>query len=221
MNLYINTSGKTCQLALFNQSKLINSYENNEPMQHSRILHTAIDNLLSDANTDLHNLSSVGVMNGPGSYTGLRVGLAAAKTYCYGLDIPLVLFNKLELACDYYLSQHSEYSQVICLEHARASEFFCCMKDKSQFLIQPNVYQQEEIHKLLKPFNNRTYAIVTTVKADNLTETFDNIQHFEIPITYIGNNLYNALIGKEYSDIFRSEPFYLKKVHANAAKSKF
>ena len=96
MILAIETATRICSVALFNENKLIGLLESDEQNAHSRILHILIDDLLKNAGTDLSAVKAIAVSKGPGSYTGLRIGVSAAKGLCYAKNIPLIAINTLE-----------------------------------------------------------------------------------------------------------------------------
>lgn len=95
--LNIHTATETAIVNLTYDGKVLSTFINHDAKQHATLLHTAILQLLQTNNIDVKKLSAVGVSAGPGSYTGIRVGLATAKGLCYALNIPLVTFNSLEL----------------------------------------------------------------------------------------------------------------------------
>jgi tRNA threonylcarbamoyladenosine biosynthesis protein TsaB len=64
---------------------------------HAAWIHTAIQNLLSGAHKDISEVKAIAISAGPGSYTGLRVGMATAKGLCYALEIPLISIDTLIL----------------------------------------------------------------------------------------------------------------------------
>ena len=96
MILAIETATRICSVALFEDTRLIGLLESDEQNAHSRILHILIDKLLKDAGTDLSAVKAIAVSKGPGSYTGLRIGVSAAKGLCYAKNIPLIAINTLE-----------------------------------------------------------------------------------------------------------------------------
>ena len=92
--LYIETSTKNCSVAISSDTKLIGFKEiNSENFSHAENLHVFINDLFKEAKIDIQNLSGVVIGKGPGSYTGLRIGTACAKGFCYSLDIPLMSIN--------------------------------------------------------------------------------------------------------------------------------
>ncbi len=96
MILAIETATRICSVALFDASGVREVLESIEENSHSRVLHVLIDRLMKDQGIGLQDLSAVTVSKGPGSYTGLRIGVSAAKGLCYAKDIPLIGVNTLE-----------------------------------------------------------------------------------------------------------------------------
>ena len=95
--LNIHTATETAIINVAKDEEVLGTFINYDTNQHAALLHTAIRELLETNNIDIKKLNAVGVSSGPGSYTGIRVGLATAKGLCYALDIPLITFNSLEL----------------------------------------------------------------------------------------------------------------------------
>lgn len=95
--LNIHTSTETAIVNLCNSGEVITTVTNDEQKRHAAYLHPAIRQVLTDNSVKLNDLKAIGVTAGPGSYTGIRVGLATAKGLCYALNIPLLLFNTLEV----------------------------------------------------------------------------------------------------------------------------
>lgn len=94
--LHIHTATETAVIGLQQKGKLISSRTNGEPKQHAIFLHEGINQLLRENAFSPNDIKAVMATNGPGSYTGIRVGLAAAKGLCFALDIPLITCNTLE-----------------------------------------------------------------------------------------------------------------------------
>ncbi len=95
--LNIDTSAGAAQVSIGKHDTCIGSLFNQDQKEHASFLQPAIKQLLADCNLQLKDLNAVSVVNGPGSYTGLRVGLASAKGICYALGIPLITINTLHL----------------------------------------------------------------------------------------------------------------------------
>jgi tRNA threonylcarbamoyladenosine biosynthesis protein TsaB len=95
--LNIDTALETAAVSLAEKGNVLRSEVNESQKDHAAWLQPAIKRLLQDAGHELKEINAVAVSNGPGSYTGLRVGLATAKGLCYALNIPLVAAGTLEL----------------------------------------------------------------------------------------------------------------------------
>ena len=93
--LNIESSSTNCSVSLSKNGELLSLKEkNDEKYSHSIKLHSYIDGVLNQQNIDIKDLSAIAVSKGPGSYTGLRIGVAAAKGLCFSLDIPLISSEK-------------------------------------------------------------------------------------------------------------------------------
>jgi len=94
--LNIESSSTNCSVSLSKNGQLISVMEkNDEKYSHSTKLHSYINEVISDSSITLKELSAIAVSKGPGSYTGLRIGVAAAKGLCFSLDIPLISVSTL------------------------------------------------------------------------------------------------------------------------------
>jgi tRNA threonylcarbamoyladenosine biosynthesis protein TsaB len=95
--LNIETATKNCSVALAKGGKTIVCKEiAEEGYSHAERLHVFIEAIIKEAGITLNDLSAIAVSQGPGSYTGLRIGVSAAKGLCYALDIPLIAVDTLQ-----------------------------------------------------------------------------------------------------------------------------
>jgi tRNA threonylcarbamoyladenosine biosynthesis protein TsaB len=96
--LCLETATTNCSVALSVAGKVIAiREENNQKYSHAEKLHVFIDEVLKEANVDKKDLDAIAVSKGPGSYTGLRIGVSAAKGLCFALDVPLIATLTLEV----------------------------------------------------------------------------------------------------------------------------
>lgn len=131
--LNIDTALQTASVCLSNNGSLLAFDENNTQQQHAIWLHQAIKIMLAEHNMKPADINAVSVSNGPGSYTGLRVGLSAAKGICYALNIPLICISTLQLMATTIVAEAEEY---ICpMIDARRMEVFTALYDKHLNLI--------------------------------------------------------------------------------------
>ena len=99
--IHIETSTNVCSVALSQGNKILWNRENHEGQSHSVLLGKYVDELLSFARTSGISLDGVAVSCGPGSYTGLRIGVSTAKGLAYGLDLPLLSVNTLQIMANH------------------------------------------------------------------------------------------------------------------------
>ena len=96
--LNIETATKNCSVALAKEGKTILCKEiAEEGYSHAERLHVFIDEIIKEAGITFQDLSAIAVSQGPGSYTGLRIGVSAAKGLCFALDIPLIAVDTLQV----------------------------------------------------------------------------------------------------------------------------
>src|SRR5690606_627052 len=93
--LQIDTATSVCSVAVSRSGITIATAELDEPNVHASKLTRLIEKVVFDAGIKLSDLDAVAVSKGPGSYTGLRIGVSTAKGLCYGLDIPLIGIDSL------------------------------------------------------------------------------------------------------------------------------
>lgn len=133
--LHIETSTKVCSVALSENGKLVDLLEeSSDAYIHSERLTVFIEKIIKTNNWKLPELSAIVVTSGPGSYTGLRIGVSTAKGLCYALKVPMIAVNTLEsIAC---LAQKKHPNSSICaMIDARRMEVFSTIFDKDLNII--------------------------------------------------------------------------------------
>jgi len=95
--LSLETATSVCSAALHDNGKLLAASEHHVPQSTASMLAVLIDEIFKKTSIKSSQLNAVAVSAGPGSYTGLRIGVATAKGFCYALNIPLIAINTLEL----------------------------------------------------------------------------------------------------------------------------
>ena len=216
MNLYINTSSAFCELALFQEDKIVEHSIHEEAMKHSTVLHGMIEKLLEKYG-GVSKITCITLLNGPGSYTGLRVGLAAAKGFCYALSIPLILLNKLDSLCQQYLQSNLNQNAVACLQAARQDEYFFCAQTREKTIVPAEVQNTLFIRETLSNLPN-----MVLISTDILPVAFErDVTVLPLELEFIVQLAQNRKANKKFNNIFHAEPFYLKKVHANLPKKRF
>lgn len=124
--LHIDSTTKVCSIALSKNEKLIQLVElDSDGLAHSEKLHLFIEECLEKASIKPSDLSAISVSKGPGSYTGLRIGVSAAKGLCYGLNIPLIAIDTLAAMANAVGVDVAQNAVLIPMIDARRIEVFC------------------------------------------------------------------------------------------------
>ena len=125
MLLCIETSGKNCSVALFEGLQLVSIREvHTEQFSHSENLHVFIEQVLKESNLQPKAIKAIAISAGPGSYTGLRIGVATAKGLCYGWDIPLIALPTLRILAEQVTYEFTDIEYIIPMIDARRMEVF-------------------------------------------------------------------------------------------------
>ena len=127
--LSLETSTRVCSVALHQRGTLLACYELLTEKSHSGMLTTLVQQVVQHAGFSLNQLDAIAVAKGPGSYTGLRIGVSTAKGLCYALDKPLLAINTLE-AMALQLCDFVPTGALLCpLLDARRMEVYCALFD--------------------------------------------------------------------------------------------
>lgn len=144
--LNIDTATEHASICISRQDEVQGLVVSTEQKNHASFVQPAIQQLINQSGYQLKDMDAIAVTAGPGSYTGLRVGLASAKGICYALDKPLILVNTLEVMAQAILSHlqstgvHIDPSTLLCpLIDARRMEVFTGVYSSSLVEVQaPN-----------------------------------------------------------------------------------
>ena len=140
--LCIETSTSVCSAAVCKDGSLIKQCINYEGSNHARLLPMYIEELLSFAREQHLSIDAVALSEGPGSYTGLRIGASTAKGLCYGLNVPLIPVPTLEVLCEAARKQSavsSQYSDVLLpMIDARRMEVYTMMDGETKAVVVEN-----------------------------------------------------------------------------------
>ena len=135
--LHIETCTKMCSVALSKNGQLLDCIENDaENFIHGEYLTVFVEEILAKNNLLPNQLAAVSFSSGPGSYTGLRIGLSAAKGLCFALSIPLISVSTLKVLAFIGKQQHPNSTLVPMLD-ARRNEVYCEIFNSSFNTIKP------------------------------------------------------------------------------------
>ena len=125
--LCIETATTNCSVSVCTNGKLLALVEDNgKNYSHAERLHTSVQEVLQKANLNKSQLNAIAVSKGPGSYTGLRIGVSAAKGLCYALDLPLIALPTLHVLAQ-QVQQVTDF--IIPMLDARRMEVYAAVFD--------------------------------------------------------------------------------------------
>lgn len=213
--LNIHTATETAIVNLTVNGNVLETSVNGEPKKHAAFLHIAINNLLQKQGISPKDLSAIGVSSGPGSYTGIRVGLAAAKGLCYALNIPLITYNSLELMALASLTEVRDKDALYCpMIDARRMEVYTAVYDYSRKeLVPPSALilaesSFEDIEKSKKIY----FSGNGSHKFSGLTKNGNHIfLDSETSSDAMAQISWEKFQREEFENIFYSKPLYIKE----------
>jgi len=221
--LGIDTSTKFCNLGLIEDEDILIEYTiNGLKKKHSSILVPAIKDLLKTINLKIEEINGIAVSMGPGSFTGLRIGLSVAKGLCYARSLPLLGIPTLD-AMAFPLK---EIPNLICpLLEAKKDEIYNAIFRGGDSLHRITDYKCEDIHSLLtrlSPLKEKIIFLGDGIKKyrDIIKEKIGKDALFidsQLNLAVASNSAFlglNKLKKGEEDDISTLSPFYLRKSEA-------
>ena len=223
--LLIETSAKICSAALAVDGKVVFSKKNDEGMAHARLLPGFVDAVLK--NLGGAKIDAVAVSSGPGSYTGLRIGVATAKGLAFGYDAPLIAVPTLELlAYTVKSSVEVEKDALICpMIDARRMEVYSQLFDadvKKAGETQAEIITEDSYKELLQTGKKVYFAGDGSAKCSGVitSENAVFVDSIEPDAANMAELAERRLRNGEFVDVAYFEPFYLKDFVATQSKHK-
>jgi tRNA threonylcarbamoyladenosine biosynthesis protein TsaB len=217
--LHIDTSTDKGTIAISGNGNLLAYQTNEETRNHAAAINSMIESVLKHMNISLNDLSAIVACGGPGSYTGLRIGIATAKGLCFALDKPLILDNRLTLLAYHAWRKHkNEYQRYISILVARASELFISIHDnKFTSLLAPQHIMEDQLKAILEEHRNGYFITNTSGNVINKPENDDcYVDHnIEIDLNSWAFFAYEKYLSHDIVNLANAEPFYLKQVYTH------
>ena len=211
--LNIETSTKACSVALFNGDKLLSFREQvTDKFSHSEKLSLYISEVVKEAKISFSQLNAVAVSMGPGSYTGLRIGVSSAKGLCYALDIPLIAISTLKSMA--YEMSRVEKADLYCpMIDARRMEVYSAFYDAENNMIRKICADIIDKGSYKKELSNK--VIFFGDGAEKIHSIINNknaffISNFHPNARFLGALAYNKFLASDFEDTAYFEPYYLK-----------
>jgi tRNA threonylcarbamoyladenosine biosynthesis protein TsaB len=218
--LQIDTATEHASICLSSNGLPLHSLESADQKNHGSFLQPAIQEIMKIAGIKLSQLDAIAVSEGPGSYTGLRVGLASAKGLCYALEKPLITINTLQLiavaAIQEKAAQASDYWYVPMID-ARRMEVFTAIYDATLTMMEAPSAKVLDESSFLSIFSNKSLIFCGSGSKKfqgicaQQNAHFSVIQHQASDMSALA---FNALESNTFANLAYCEPFYLKSFYS-------
>lgn len=215
--LNIDTAVDAASVCLAKDGRILSLEKNERQKDHAAWLHLAIKEIFEKNNLELKTVDAIAVTGGPGSYTGLRIGMATAKGICYALNKPLITLNTLQVMA---AAAKNEKAELLCpMIDARRMEVFAAIYSKDlQIIKEPAAIEINE-ESFEKELTTNSICFL-----GNGSDKFQGVKKNK-------NAIFSRIISdassmislseekfkqKEFADLAYAEPLYLKEFHTPA-----
>ena len=212
--LNIDTTGPSSFVCLANDGNIIAIRTNYNQQDHAAFLHPAIKELMQEAGFSFNELNAIAVCNGPGSYTGIRIGVSAAKGLALALEKPIIMVDSLTILAKDAMNQVN-----------KKDAFYCSMIDARRLEVYYAVYNYDLDH-IISPgsiiLNESTLSqmkgefFFTGSGSEKFIGLFSGIGHFlkehntALALSELSYTLFKQ---NKFSDLIYSDAFYVKDFH--------
>ena len=228
MILCIETATPVCSVALCDRNGIIAVRESSAERSHATQLTILIMDLLASQELDASRLEAVAVSKGPGSYTGLRIGVSVAKGIAYGASVPLIGIETTRsmffgLKKDFNYKNKPDIDTIFCpMLDARRMEVYYCLynatgsviRDISAEVIDADSFKDIPLSTRIVFFGNGAAKCKEVIERSN--SIF--IDNFSVSASFMHLPVYEALDENKFEDVAYFEPFYLKDFIATVPK---
>ena len=222
--LHIETSTDVCSVAVSEDSQVIFHQEDHSGPNHAERLGTMVDEALSFTDNHAIPFDAVAVSCGPGSYTGLRIGVSMAKGICYGRDLKLIAVPTLELLCvPILLREIPEEDALLCpMLDARRMEVYAGIYDRGlrtvreirADIVDENTYKEYLDKHPVYFFGNGAKKCISTINHPN-AHLIDGMEPLAKWMQPLAEKRY---LNEQFEDVAYFVPYYLKDFVAKLPK---
>ena len=223
--LCIDTTSEFCSVSLFINQNLIENNNSKIERSHSKLLIKLIDDTLNNNKLKIADIDIFSISKGPGSYTGLRIGLSSIKGFCYALDKPLVSINTLKILAISALENIDDKDFILCpMIDARRMEVYTksfdhnlneLSNDKAIILEKDTFenFKDKKVYffgdgsdKYKKIVNRKNFIFIDNINPDS---------------KFMGQLSYDKFINRNFEDLSSFEPNYIKDFYLIKKKGKW
>lgn len=224
--LLIETATRVCSVGLTTNGTITAIRESFEQRSHAELITIFIDEVLQDSNVDINKLDAVAVSMGPGSYTGLRIGVSTAKGICYALDIPLIAIDTLQAMAMGLAELRNQPDELYCpMIDARRMEVYTAVFDHAN----KRLSDTEALiidEKSFEAMRNKNKLVFFGDGADKCKKILGSHHHaifidqFHPSVINMSDIAEHKFVEKKFENSAYFEPFYLKDFVAAPPKVK-
>jgi tRNA threonylcarbamoyladenosine biosynthesis protein TsaB len=209
--LNIETATKNCSVSLAkNGETLICKEISEQGYSHAEKLHVFIDEIIKESDIAMSDLQAIAVSHGPGSYTGLRIGVSSAKGLCYALTIPLIAIDTLTALAS---QVQKKDGLIVPMIDARRMEVYSAVFNSNKEMIrevQAEILTEESFLDVSEPI----YFVGDSNEKAKSVLTQPNFIFLDAIVFPSANEMsaisYNKFLKKDFVDVAYFEPYYLK-----------
>jgi tRNA threonylcarbamoyladenosine biosynthesis protein TsaB len=212
--LNIDTAVSAASVCLAKDGKLLSVTRNDHQKDHAAWLHVAIKEIFDTNHLEMTSIDALGVTAGPGSYTGLRIGMATAKGICYALNKPLITLNTLLVMA--YAAKDEKTDLVCPMIDARRMEVFTALytkelhqvKEPIAITLTENSFENELLTNTICFFGNGAEKLCKII--NHKRAVFSNIGFDASSMAQLSETRFQE---KDFADLAYVEPIYLKEFY--------
>jgi tRNA threonylcarbamoyladenosine biosynthesis protein TsaB len=218
--LNIDTAVTTASVCLATNEQPLALKINPSQKEHAAWLHTAIRELLEETGVSLQQLDAIAVSAGPGSYTGLRVGMATAKGLCYALQKPLITINTLKMMA---VAARGEPTELLCpMIDARRMEVFTAIYNQNlvELLSPVNLIIEKTSFEGILRHNSVSFFGNGSAKYQEISSSVNAyFKTIEANATHMTPLSFSEFRENKFAGLAYAEPFYGKDFYSPFVKS--
>ncbi|MFA8300975.1 MAG: tRNA (adenosine(37)-N6)-threonylcarbamoyltransferase complex dimerization subunit type 1 TsaB [Hyphomicrobiales bacterium] len=223
--LCIETATQICSVAIGVDGKVVSLRENTRKNSHSEMITLYIQEVLDEAGINVQDLDAIAVSKGPGSYTGLRIGVSTVKGLAYSLEKPVIAISTLQSMAQSMASEYDENTLLCPMIDARRMEVYCAMYDSGNNQvsnIEAKIIDEDSFVDILE----KQKVVFFGDGAEKCKEVFESKSNAiftekglpsAVPMVDIAERLYAK---EQFEDVAYFEPYYLKDFVAGKPKVK-
>lgn len=213
--LNIDTATSNCSVCIAENGKPLAIREDRQAFTHAEVLTPFISELLKECNLSMSSLNAIAISEGPGSYTGLRIGTSVAKGICFATGIPLIAVGTLPALAHQMQKKYENFPHYITIMDSRKDELYiAAYSNKLEELIAPMPINVKSIDQINIPINE---AVVSGTGMQKLQSTvIDQIAIVDKHLYFSSVNMvyisFMHFKNKAFKNLIYFEPLYLKSV---------